>query len=165
MQIQKFDWSEPKSSLKVRVNTKLSVYQAAATLQIKSLISIDSDGKSSKRLLHGTLALLIEAAEACLFSVWRKLRVCEELFSSLLAGISQIAVTRGGQLLRVLLIRFKPLVLTICAQVNHLVESRLSVIFCSQLIYVLVSVLCALCLSRRRLTLGEAIEESCMRVS
>ncbi|XP_074333514.1 phosphatidylinositol 4-kinase alpha 1 isoform X1 [Apium graveolens] len=116
LKIQKFDWSEPKSSLKVRINTKLSVYQAAATLQIKSLISIDSDGKSSKRLLHGTLALLIEAAEACLFSVWRKLRVCEELFSSLLAGISQIAVTRGGQLLRVLLIRFKPLVLTICAQ-------------------------------------------------
>lgn len=116
LKIQKFDWSEPKSSLKVRINTKLSVYQAAATLQIKSLTSIDSDGKSSKRLLHGTLALLIEAAEACLFSVWRKLRVCEELFSSLLAGISQIAVTRGGQLLRVLLIRFKPLVLTICAQ-------------------------------------------------
>lgn len=118
MQIRKRDWTEQGSLLKIRINTKLSVYQAAARLQIKSLTSLDSDGKSSKRLLHGTLALLIEAAEACLFSVWRKLRICEELFSSLLTGISQIAVTRGGQLLRVLLIRFKPLVLTICAQVN-----------------------------------------------
>lgn len=96
---------------------KLSVYQAAARLQIGSLVSLDSDGKSSKRLFHGTLALLIEAAEACLVSVWRKLRICEELFSSLLAGVSQIAVTRGSQVLRVLLIRLKPLVLTICAQV------------------------------------------------
>ncbi|KAL1833745.1 phosphatidylinositol 4-kinase alpha 1 isoform X1 [Daucus carota subsp. sativus] len=118
LKIQKFDSSEPKSLLKVRINTKLSVYQAAAALQIKSLTSIDSDGKSSKRLLHGTLALLIEAAEACLYSVWRKLRVCEELFGAILAGISQIAVTRGGQLLRVLLIRFKPLVLTMCAQAD-----------------------------------------------
>ncbi|KAK1358712.1 1-phosphatidylinositol 4-kinase [Heracleum sosnowskyi] len=116
LKIQKCDWSEPKSSLKVRFNTKLSVYQAAARLQIKSLTSIDSDGKLSKRLLHGTLALLIETAEACIFSVWRKLKVCEELFSSLLGGISQIAVIRGGQLLRVLLIRFKPLVLAICTQ-------------------------------------------------
>lgn len=116
LKIRKRDWTEQGSLLKIRINTKLSVYQAAARLQIKSLTSLDSDGKSSKRLLHGTLALLIEAAEACLFSVWRKLRICEELFSSLLAGISQIAVTRGGQLLRVLLIRFKPLVLTICAQ-------------------------------------------------
>lgn len=143
MQIQKFDSSEPKSLLKVRINTKLSVYQAAAALQIKSLTSIDSDGKSSKRLLHGTLALLIEAAEACLYSVWRKLRVCEELFGAILAGISQIAVTRGGQLLRVLLIRFKPLVLTMCAQVKFLVKLRLLVIFCSQLTYVIIRVLCA----------------------
>ncbi|KAM7474977.1 hypothetical protein LguiB_022220 [Lonicera macranthoides] len=118
LKIRKRDWTEQGSSLKARINTKLSVYQAAAKLQIRSLASLDSDGKSSKRLLHGTLALLIEAAEACLFSVWRKLRICEELFSSLLAGISQIAVTRGGQLLRVLLIRFKPLVLTICAQAD-----------------------------------------------
>ncbi|KAK3023015.1 hypothetical protein RJ639_045009, partial [Escallonia herrerae] len=118
LKIRKREWTEQGSSLKARINTKLSVYQAASRLQIKSLASLDSDGKSSKRLLHGTLALLIEAAEACLFSVWRKLRMCEELFSSLLAGISHIAVTRGGQLLRVLLIRFKPLVLTTCAQAD-----------------------------------------------
>ncbi|KAL3515190.1 hypothetical protein ACH5RR_022092 [Cinchona calisaya] len=118
LKIRKRDWSEQGQLLKARVSTKLSVYQAAAKLQIKTLASADLDGKSSKRFLHGTLALLIEAAEACLFSVWRKLRICEELFGSLLSGISQAAVARGGQLLRVLLIRFKPLVLTTCIQAD-----------------------------------------------
>lgn len=118
LKIRKRDWTEQGAVLKVRINAKLSVYQAAASLQIKSVASLDSDGKSSKRLLLETLALLIDAAEACLLSVWRKLRICEELFSSLLSGIAQIAVTRAGQLLRVLLIRLKPLVLTACAQAD-----------------------------------------------
>lgn len=118
-QIRKRDWSEQGQLLKVRINAKLAVYQAAARLQIKTLASLDLDGKSSKRLLQGALASLIEAAEACLFSVWRKLRACEELFRSLLSGISHAAVARDGQMLRVLLIRFKPLVLATCAQVQH----------------------------------------------
>ncbi|CAK9151454.1 unnamed protein product, partial [Ilex paraguariensis] len=67
LKIWKRDWTEQGQLLKVRINTELSVYQAAAGLQIKSLSSVDLNGKSSKRLLHGTLALLIEAAEACLF--------------------------------------------------------------------------------------------------
>ncbi|CAA0827597.1 Phosphatidylinositol 4-kinase alpha 1 [Striga hermonthica] len=116
LKIRKRDWSEQGQLLKVRINKKLSVYQAAARMQIKTLASLEMEGKSSKRLLHGALALLIEAAEACFFSVWRKLRACEELFGCLLSGISQAAITRGGQLLRVLLIRFKPLVLATCAQ-------------------------------------------------
>ena len=86
-------------------------------MKVQSLASLDVDGKTSKRLVLETLALLIDAAEACLLSVWRKLKNCEELFSSLLSGIAQIAVTRGGQPMRVLLIRLKPLVLTTCAQV------------------------------------------------
>ncbi|GJV19037.1 phosphatidylinositol 4-kinase alpha 1 isoform X1, partial [Tanacetum coccineum] len=118
LKIRKRDWAEQGSSLKARINTKLSVYKAAVNLKIKSLASLDSDGKSSKKLLHGALALLVEAAEACVYSVWRKLRVCEDLFSSLLDGISKIAVTRGGHLLRVLFIRFKPLVLATCAQAD-----------------------------------------------
>ncbi|KAM7479286.1 hypothetical protein LguiA_027499 [Lonicera macranthoides] len=124
LKIRKREWTEQGSSLKARINMKLSVYQAAARLQIGSLVSLDSDGRSSKRLFHGTLALLMEAAEACLVSVWRKLRICEELFSSLLAGVSQIAVTRGSQVLRVLLIRLKPLVLTICAQADIVGSSQ-----------------------------------------
>ncbi|CAK9175372.1 unnamed protein product [Ilex paraguariensis] len=82
--IWKRDWAEQGQLLKVRINTELSVYQAAAGLQIKSLSSFDLNGKSLKRLLHGILALLIEAAEACLFCVWQKLSICDELFSSLL---------------------------------------------------------------------------------
>jgi phosphatidylinositol 4-kinase A len=63
-------------------------------------------------VLRRTLAIFLDAAESCILSSWRKLRVCEELFATLLSGISQIMISRGGQLLRVLLIPLKPLVLT-----------------------------------------------------
>lgn len=120
MQIKKRDWSEQGSVLKARINTKLLVYQAAARLKMKTVASLDFDGKPAKKLIFETFALLMDAAEACLLSVWRKLRICEELFSSLLTGLAQVAVARGGQPLRVLLIRLKPLVLTVCAQVTVL---------------------------------------------
>lgn len=80
--------------------------------------------KSAKKLAHETLALLMDASEACLLSVWRKMRVCEELFGSLLSGLAQIAVKRGGQALRILLIRLKPVVLTVCAQVHSFNGSK-----------------------------------------
>ncbi|KAL4615716.1 hypothetical protein ACB092_07G146600 [Castanea dentata] len=118
LKIRKRDWNEQGAVLKARINTKLAVYEAAAKLQIKSIAVFDSDGKSTKRLVHEAVALLIDAAEACLLSVWRKLRVCEELFSSLLAGVAQVAVARGGQPLRVLLIRLKPIALAVCAQAD-----------------------------------------------
>ncbi|KAL2513533.1 Phosphatidylinositol 4-kinase alpha 1 [Forsythia ovata] len=124
LKIRKRDWTEQGQLLKDRINIKLSVYQASARLLIKTLSSLDTDAKSSKRLWLGALALLIEAAEACLFSVWRKLRACEELFGSLLVGISKAAVTRGGQLLRLLLIHFKRLVLVSCAQADTSASSQ-----------------------------------------
>lgn len=117
LQSRKRDWNEQGPVLKTRVNAKLSVYQAAAKMKIKSLVSLETDGKTSKRLVLETLALLLDAADACLTSVWRKMKACEELFGSLLSGIAKIAVARGGQPLRVLLIRLKPLVLAVCAQV------------------------------------------------
>ncbi|CAK9146829.1 unnamed protein product [Ilex paraguariensis] len=49
-----------------------------------------------------------------------KLRMCEELFSFLLAGISPVVVICGGVLLGVLLIHFHPLVLSTCGQVGYL---------------------------------------------
>ncbi|CAI9769189.1 unnamed protein product [Fraxinus pennsylvanica] len=124
LKIRKRDWTEQGHLLKDKINIKLSVYQASARLLIKTLASLDTEAKSSKRLWLGALALLIEAAEACLFSVWRKLRACEELFGSLLVGISQAAVTRGGQLLRLLLIHFKRLVLVTCAQADTSASSQ-----------------------------------------
>lgn len=122
MQIRKRDWTEQGPLLKSRVNAKLSVYQAAVRMQIRSLLSLEADAKTSKKLVLETLALLVDAAEACIISVWRKLRVCEELFSTLLSGIVQIAAPRGGQPLRILLIRLKPLVLAACMQVCIIVE-------------------------------------------
>ncbi|KAI4298362.1 hypothetical protein L6164_031933 [Bauhinia variegata] len=118
LKIRKRDWNEQGSLLKARINTKLSIYQAAVRLKIKSLASPDSDGKSVKRLVYEAVAIMIDAAEACLLSVWRKLRNCEELFDSLLLGVAQIAVSKGGQPLRVLLIRLKPILLTVCAQAD-----------------------------------------------
>ncbi|PPS12529.1 hypothetical protein GOBAR_AA08088 [Gossypium barbadense] len=118
LKIRKRDWTEQGPLLKSRVNAKLSVYQAAVRMQIRSLLSLEADAKTSKKLVLETLALLIDAAEACIISVWRKLRVCEELFSTLLSGIVQIAVPGGGQPLRILLIRLKPLVLAACMQAD-----------------------------------------------
>ncbi|XP_022947644.1 phosphatidylinositol 4-kinase alpha 1-like isoform X2 [Cucurbita moschata] len=118
VKIRKRDWNEQGSVLKARINAKLLVYQAAAKLKLKSLGSLDNEGKVAKKLVFETFALLMDAAEACILSIWRKLRVCEELFSCLLAVLGQIAVAWKGQPLRVLLIRLKPLVLTVCAQTD-----------------------------------------------
>ncbi|XP_020580537.1 phosphatidylinositol 4-kinase alpha 1 isoform X2 [Phalaenopsis equestris] len=120
LKIRKRDWKEQGPQLKARINRKLSCCQAAAELQTKGILSLDPDGKASKDALRRTLALLLDAAEACIISSWRKLKICEDLFSTLLYGISQITVSRGGQLLRVLLIPLKPLVLTTCAQADML---------------------------------------------
>lgn len=118
LKIRKRDWPEQGVLLKTRINTKLSVCQAAAVVQTKSLLLSDLDGKATKTLLRETLALLLDAADACVVSYWRKLRACEELFSSLLSGVVQVAVTSGNQVLRVLLLRLKALVLMTCTQAD-----------------------------------------------
>ncbi|KAH9313531.1 hypothetical protein KI387_022158, partial [Taxus chinensis] len=118
LKIRKKDWPEQGALLKRRINTKLSVCQAAAVVQTKGLLLSDLDGKATKSLLRETLALLLDAADACVVSSWRKLRVCEELFSSLLSGVAQAAVICGSQVLRVLLLRLKALVLMTCAQAD-----------------------------------------------
>ncbi|KAK8941284.1 Phosphatidylinositol 4-kinase alpha [Platanthera zijinensis] len=118
LKIRKRDWKEQGTQLKVRITTKLSCCQAAIEVQTKAILSLDPDGKASKDALRRTLALLLDASEACIISSWRKLKICEDLFSTLLQGISHITVSRGGQLLRILLIPLKPLVLTTCAQAD-----------------------------------------------
>lgn len=158
-QIRKHDWTEQGSSLKAKINIKLSVYKAAAKLKVRSHVTSDLDGKLSKKLLHGALALLVEAAEACLYSVWRRLRTCEDLFNSLLDGISKIAFTRGGHLLRVLLIRFKQLVLITCAQV-YIFSYQLHVCsFFSSCLFVYMRYD-----SLNRLRLGKVARELCLIV-
>nr|XP_011464124.1 PREDICTED: phosphatidylinositol 4-kinase alpha 1 [Fragaria vesca subsp. vesca] len=124
LRIRKRDWTEHGALLKARINTKLSVYRAAVKLTLNCLACYDTDGKSAKKLAHETVALLMEAAEACLQSVWRKMRICEELFGCLLSGLAQIAVKRGGQALRILLIRLKPVVLAVCTQADTWASSQ-----------------------------------------
>ncbi|KAM3239398.1 hypothetical protein P3L10_014432 [Capsicum annuum] len=116
LKIRKCDWLEKVESLKVKINAMLAAYQTTARLQIKVLASLDLNGKSSVRLMHEALHFFIEAAEACLFSMWWKLRACEELFSSLLSGIFHAVVAHDSQMLGFLLKRIKPLVLETCAQ-------------------------------------------------
>ncbi|KAJ4715172.1 Phosphatidylinositol 4-kinase alpha 1-like [Melia azedarach] len=69
LKIRKRDWNEQGPLLKARINEKLSVCQSVTRLKIKSLASLDMDGKTSKRLVPETLALLVDAAEACLLSL------------------------------------------------------------------------------------------------
>jgi phosphatidylinositol 4-kinase A len=90
--------------------------QAAVVVLVQSVSTMDGDSKSSKDMLQQTLAWFIEATKSCILSSWRKLKICEELFCTLLNGISQITVSRGGQLLPVLLIPLKPLVVSTCSQ-------------------------------------------------
>ncbi|KAL4194748.1 hypothetical protein AMTRI_Chr05g70010 [Amborella trichopoda] len=127
LKIRKRDWTDQGALLKARFNSKLSACEAATMVQIKSLLSLNSDAKSANQLLRFTLAQLLDAADACVVSYWRKLRTCEKLFSSLLSGISQIAVTRGGHVLRVLLLRLKSLVLTTCAQADSWGNSQCAI--------------------------------------
>ncbi|CAA7048445.1 unnamed protein product [Microthlaspi erraticum] len=110
------DWNEQDQALKARVNAKLFVYQAAANLKIKSLTSLETDRKTSIRLVLETVTLLLDAADACLTSVWRKMKGCEELFSSLLSGIAKMAAGKGGYPPRGLFNRLKLLALAACAQ-------------------------------------------------
>ncbi|KAL9269069.1 Phosphatidylinositol 4-kinase alpha 1-like protein [Drosera capensis] len=124
LKVRKREWSEQGTSLKVRVSKKLSAYLAVTILMTKCLPSLEAEGKSAKSLLFATLYLFIGSAEACLLSTWRKLRICEDLFSCLLHGVTQIATIREGQMLRVLLIHFKPLVLKACAQADTWSRSK-----------------------------------------
>lgn len=117
-QIRKRDWREQGAQLKTRINTKLLCCQAAVVVLVRSVSAMDVDSKASKDMLQQTLAWFIEATKSCILSSWRKLKICEELFCTLLNGISQITVSRGGQLLPVLLIPLKPLVVSTCSQAD-----------------------------------------------
>ncbi|KAG8062307.1 hypothetical protein GUJ93_ZPchr0003g16800 [Zizania palustris] len=118
LKIRKRDWREQGVQLKTRINTKLLCCQAAVVVLVRSVSSMDIDNKASKDMLQQTLAWFIEATKSCILSSWRKLKICEELFCTLLNGISQITVSRGGQLLPVLLIPLKPLVVSTCSQAD-----------------------------------------------
>ncbi|XP_019091150.1 PREDICTED: phosphatidylinositol 4-kinase alpha 1-like [Camelina sativa] len=116
------DWNTQDPLLKTRVNAKLFVYQAAAQMEIDSLMSLETDGK--KRLILEALTLLIDTAEACFTSLWRNMKACKDLFISMLSGTAKIAAAEAGQPLRLFLTRLKPLILAVCAQPDTRVSSQ-----------------------------------------
>ncbi|KAJ0242191.1 Phosphatidylinositol 3-/4-kinase [Hirschfeldia incana] len=121
---RKQEWDDQDPLLETRVDAKLLVYQAAAKMKIKSLVSLETDGKTYKKLAMETLTLLFDAAEACLTSAWRKMKACEELFISLLSGIAEIAAAKGRCSQHGLFVRLKPLVLAVCAQPDTWVRNK-----------------------------------------
>ncbi|XP_010479560.1 PREDICTED: phosphatidylinositol 4-kinase alpha 1-like [Camelina sativa] len=116
------DWNTQDPLLKTSVNAKLFVYQAAAQMEIGSLMSLETDGK--KRLIMESLTLLIDTAEACFTSLWRNMKACKDLFISMLSGTAKIAAAEAGQPLRLFLTRLKPLILAVCAQPDTRVSSQ-----------------------------------------
>ncbi|CAH8301812.1 unnamed protein product [Eruca vesicaria subsp. sativa] len=119
------DWNEQDQLLKTRVDAKLFVYQAAARMKIKSLVSLETDGKTYKKLTMETLTLLFDAAEACLTSLWREMKACKELFISLLSGIA--AVAKGRCSPHGMFFRLKPLVLAVCAQPDTWLGNQMNI--------------------------------------
>lgn len=104
--------------LKAKVNMMFQASQAASVLQIKCITLLDSDGKLLKAALRESLPLLMDAADACISSPWRRSKGCEDLFDSLITGVARVAELYRSQMQRILL-RFKVLVLTACAQVSE----------------------------------------------
>ncbi|KAL3684958.1 hypothetical protein R1sor_002980 [Riccia sorocarpa] len=115
LKIRKRDWTTDVLELKAKVNMMFQASQAATVLLIKCINLLDSDGKLLKIALRESLPLLMDAADASILSPWRRSKTCEELFDSLITGVAHIATLHGSQMQRVLL-RFKVLVLTACAQ-------------------------------------------------
>lgn len=124
-QIRKHDWPSDVIELKTKLGKMIQVSQAASVLQIKCLNLLEPDPKLCKVALRETIPLFMDIADACNSSVWRRSKPCECLFDSLITGVAQVAAAHRGQLQRVLL-RFKTIVLTACAQVSHCLVFALS---------------------------------------
>lgn len=112
--------------LLAKMNMKLQISQAAAAVATL-LLKAESHGRPSKspvdgRVLKGptreTLSLLMDVADACIASPWRRLRSCESLFGTVLSAVSELGALQGKQTLRVILLRIKTLVVSTCAQVS-----------------------------------------------
>ncbi|KAL2653163.1 hypothetical protein R1flu_021291 [Riccia fluitans] len=115
LKIRKRDWTTDVLELKAKVNMMFQASQSATVLQITCINLLDSDGKLLKAALRESLHLMMDAADACISSPWRRSKACEELFDSLITGVAHIAALNRSQMQRILL-RFKVLVLTACAQ-------------------------------------------------
>jgi phosphatidylinositol 4-kinase len=111
----------------VKVNVKLQTFQAVAILEINWITQAfssdekvhanQSAGSLIKDPIREALSLLMDIADACITSPWRRLKSCEALFEAVVTGVARVSAYQSSQMLKILLLRFKTLVLAICAQV------------------------------------------------
>jgi phosphatidylinositol 4-kinase len=127
LQIRKREWPVDGVPLMAKMNMKLQASQAAAAAIILVLKSESdwrpsrspTDRRSSKSSTQEIVALLLDTADACMASPWRRMKSCEYLFGTLLSGVSKACSSQGNQILRILLLRIKSLVLATCSQVSR----------------------------------------------
>jgi hypothetical protein len=133
-QIRKRDWPVDGVPLLAKMNVKLQIAQIAAVMQHQLLLKPEykgrlvrshSDGRLPKAPIRDTLSLLMDLADACITSPWRRLKSCEVLVGILVSGVAKVGASYGSQMLRILLLRFKTLLLAICGQVGHCSEPSL----------------------------------------
>ena len=127
-QIRKREWPMDGMPLLAKMNMKLKTSQAAAAV-LSIVLKSESewkparsptDRRSSKSPTQEIMALLLDTADACIASPWRRMKSCEFLFVTLLSGVSKACSSQGNQILRILLLRIKSLVLATCSQVSRL---------------------------------------------
>ncbi|CAM6044662.1 unnamed protein product [Sphagnum compactum] len=128
LRIRKRDWPVDGLSLMAKMNMKLQGTQAA-TMVIVELLTLSRDEKplqgqqpvsSLPKALttKETLSLLMDVADACMGSPWRRLKSSESLFEALLSAVTRVAASQGNKMLKILLLRVKNLVLAACAQAD-----------------------------------------------
>lgn len=128
LKIRKREWPVDGVPLMAKMNMKLQASQAAAAAIILVLKSESdwrpsrspTDRRSSKSSTQEIVALLLDTADACMASPWRRMKSCEYLFGTLLSGVSKACSSQGNQILRILLLRIKSLVLATCSQADTL---------------------------------------------
>lgn len=116
LKIRRRDWPGDGVALKMKMNLKLQACQAASAVLVKCDLFSNPDPKL-RSPLRETLSLLLDAADACIGSLWRKLSQCEQLFDKLLGGVAEVAAADSTQVSRILL-RIKTLALATCAQAD-----------------------------------------------
>ena len=109
------------------MNVKLQTAQLACAVQQRFLKPDSHDnmsrsysnGKLPKTRIRDTLSLLMDVADASIISPWRRLKTSEALVGCLVSVVAQVGALHGTSMFRILLLRFKALLLSACAQVRH----------------------------------------------
>lgn len=127
LQIRKRDWTVDGVPLLAKMNLKLQTAQRACVVQQRflkpdpntNLSRSYSNGKLPKTIIRDTHSLLMDVADACIVSPWRRLKSCEALVGSLVSVVAQAGALHGSQMFKIILLRFKGLLLAACAQVSY----------------------------------------------